>query len=164
MRYLKAIFFFVLISLLMMGSGTKEIRITEGIQPGNFAPEINRQDLHLKSDKFTLLQFWAAYDAYSRMLNAQMHNVISHLESEDIRLISVSFDENKAVFEGIIKTEHLIPATQLNESEGEKSEIFKTYRLESGFTNLLINPEGIIVAKNVKPKEIFGYIEQSKGK
>ena len=159
MRYLKATLFITLVFFLMIGSRTKEIELTEGIQPGNLAPEINWQDINLKGSKFTLLQFWAAYDAQSRMINTQMHNVISSLETDDIHLVSVSFDENEAVFEGIVKVEHLNPATQFNDPRGKKSGIFKDYRLKSGFTNLLINSEGVIVAKDVNPKEIPGFIE-----
>jgi hypothetical protein len=76
MKYLKSILFLVMVCLLMMGLRTKEIRLTEGIQPGNLAPEIHLQDINLKGNKFVLLQFWAAYDARSRMANVQMYNVI----------------------------------------------------------------------------------------
>ena len=154
MKYLKAILPFVLLCLVMMGTGSKEIRLTEGIQPGNLAPAIHWQGINLKSNTFTLLQFWAAYDAHSRMLNVQMHNVISHLNENEIRMVSISLDENEAVFEGIVKAEHLNPATQFNDPRGKKSEIFKTFHLQAGFNNWLINPDGIIVATNVNPKEI----------
>ncbi|MCL1932586.1 MAG: thioredoxin family protein [Candidatus Azobacteroides sp.] len=158
MRYLKPTLFLLLVCFLIMGSQTKEVKLTEGIQPGNLAPEINRQDINLKGKKFVLLQFWAAYDARSRMLNAQMHNVISQSGTEDIRLVSVSFDENEAVFKGVVKADRLNPATQFNDPQGKNSEIFKTYHLESGFGNRLINSEGIIIAKDVNPQEILGYI------
>ena len=161
MRYTKSIFFVVLILLLMIGSRTKEIKLTEGIQPGNLAPEIHWQDINLKSNHFTVLQFWAAYDAYSRMLNARMHNVISQLDTEDIRLISVSFDENEAVFDGIVKVDRLNRSTQFNDPKGKTSGIFKSYRLKSGFSNFLINPEGVIVAKNVNPNDIRRHVERS---
>jgi len=144
----------------MMGSRTKEIRLTEGIQPGNLAPEINRQDIDLKGETFVLLQFWAGYDARSRMVNVQMYHAVSALKTKDIRLVSVSLDESKAVFEGIVKAERLDPATQFNDPQGKKSDSFKAYRLNSKFTNWLINPEGVIVAKNVSPKEISGYINR----
>ena len=159
MRYPKSILFLVFVFLLMTGSRTKEIRLTEGIQPGNLAPEIHRQDINLKGNTFVLLQFWAAYDAHSRMVNVQMYNAISQLKAEDIRLVSVSLDESEAVFEGIVKAEHLDPATQFNDSRGKNSGLFKKYRLNTGFTNWLINPDGIIIAKNVNPKEISNYIE-----
>jgi len=158
MRYLKSIFFLGLVSLLIMGSITKEIKLTKGIQSGNLAPEIHWQGINLKGNKFVLLQFWAAYDAQSRMINVQMHNAISQMKTDNIRLVSVSLDEDKAVFEGIVIADHLDPATQFNDPRGKNSEIFKTYRLNSGFTNWLINPEGIIVAKNVNPKDISKYI------
>jgi len=159
MRYLKSILFIVVVCFLMMGSRTKEIKLTEGIQPGNLAPEINRQDINLKGNKFTLLQFWAAYDANSRMLNTQMHNAISSLKTEDIRLVSISMDENEAVFEGTVKAEHLNPATQFNDPQGKKSRIYKAYHLKSGFKNWLINSEGIIITQNINPKEISEYIK-----
>jgi hypothetical protein len=141
-----------------MGLTTKEIKLTEGIQPGNLAPEFNRQDVKLSGKNYVLLQFWAAYDANSRVINTRMHNVISRLETDEIQLISVSMDENEAVFEGIIKADDLNPATQFNEPTGRKSGVYKAYRLKSGFNNWLIDSNGVIVAKNVNPTEIAGYI------
>jgi hypothetical protein len=158
MRYLKTIFFLTFISLFLIGSGTKEIKLTEGIQPGNLAPGIDLQDINLTGKNYVLLQFWAAYDGKSRALNTQMHNVITNLETDAVQLVSVSLDESKAVFEGIVKTDGLNPATQFNESRGRNSEVFKTYRLKAGFNNWLINSDGIIVAKDVHPKEINGFL------
>jgi len=160
MRYFKLIFFLITACLLLTGSSVKEIKLTEGVQPGNLAPGINLQGINLKGNKFVLLQFWAAYDAHSRMVNAQMYNAISHLKTDDIRMVSISLDENEAVFEGIVKVEQLNPATQFNDPRGKDSEIFKKYRLNSGFNNWLINSEGVVVAKNVNPREISGCIEK----
>ena len=159
MKYLASIFFLGMVCLLIMGSRTKEIKLTEGVQPGNLAPEIQWQDIQLKGNKFVLLQFWAAYDAQSRMVNVQMYHAISELKTKDIRLVSISLDESKAVFEGIVKAERLDPATQFNDPRGKNSELFKDYRLNSGFTNWLINEKGLIIAKNVNPKEIFNYLQ-----
>jgi hypothetical protein len=159
MKYLAPIIFLVVVCVLMIGLRREEFKLTEGIQPGNLAPEIEWQDIDLKGSKFVLLQFWATHDVHSRMLNAQMHNAISGIKTDDIRLVSVSMDENEAVFEGVVKAERLDPATQFNDPRGKNSEIFKAYRLKSGFSNWLIGPEGVIIAKNLKPGEIFAYIE-----
>jgi len=158
MRYLKSTLFLLSVYLLIMGARTNEIKLTKGIQPGNLAPEIQWQGINLKGNHFVLLQFWAAYDAHSRMVNVQMHNAISNLKTDDVRLVSISLDENKAVFEGIVRAEHLDPATQFNDIRGKNSGFFKTFRLNSGFTNWLINSEGIIVAKNINPKDISACI------
>ncbi|MDR3218412.1 MAG: thioredoxin family protein [Dysgonamonadaceae bacterium] len=159
MRYLKRISFLAFTAIFLMGAATKETGITKGIQPGNLAPELNLQGLNLINGKdYVLLQFWAAYDGTSRAMNTQMHNVIAHLGTDNIRLASVSMDESSAVYEGIVKADGLNPATQFNEPAGKHAAIFKAYRLNSGFGNWLINPEGIIIAKDVHPKEIAGYI------
>jgi hypothetical protein len=158
MRYSKLIFFLTLAFLLMTGTGTKEVKLTEGIQKGNLAPKINLQDVKFENKKWILVQFWAAYNGQSHVLNVQMHNAITRLKTDSIQLISISFDEKKAIFEGVIKVDQLNPATQFNEPKGKNSEIFKTYRLKSGFSNWLIDPEGVIIAKNLSPNEITRYI------
>lgn len=157
MRYLSRISFFFLIPLFFIGAGEKDIQLTEGIQPGNLAPEINMQDIDLMNDGYVLVQFWAAYDPQSRVMNTQMHNVISQSEA-NVRLVSISLDKNMAVFRGVIKADHLNASTQFIEPRGENSEIFRKYRLQSGFGNWLIDSNGMIVAKNVSPSEIQNFI------
>jgi hypothetical protein len=155
MRYLIRISLVLAVAFLYVGAGTKEIKLTEGIQPGNLAPEMNLQGVYLKGNGYVLVQFWAAYDPQSRVENTQMYNVISRSKTDNLRLVSVSLDENPAVFQGIIKTDHLDDASQFNEPEGTNSDVFKTYRLKAGFSNWLIDSTGVIVAKNVSPTEIL---------
>jgi len=144
------------IVFLYLGAGTKETKLTEGIQPGNLAPEINLQGIDLNGNGYVLVQFWAAYDPQSRLKNVQMYNVISRSEIAGLRMVSVSFDENPAVFQGIIKTDHLDDATQWNEPNGIRSALFKAYRLKAGgFGNWLLDSNGVIVARNVSPTEVL---------
>ena len=159
MRYLKWIFLLPAIVFLFAGAGPKETKLTEGIQPGNLAPEINLQGIDLKGDGYVLVQFWAAYDPQSRLENTQMYNVISQSGITGLRIVSVSFDENPAVFQGVIKTDRLDEATQWNEPDGIRSALFKAYRLKAGFGNWLLDSNGVIVAKNVSPTEVLERIE-----
>ncbi|MDR0866169.1 MAG: thioredoxin family protein [Candidatus Symbiothrix sp.] len=155
MRYFIRISFPLLIAFLLIGAGAKETKLTEGIQPGNLAPEIKLQGVNLNGNGYVLVQFWAAYDPQSRVENTRMHNVISQLRTKNVQLVSISLDENSSVFQGVIKTDHLDEATQFNEPGGKNSEIFKQYRLKAGFNNWLIDSNGVIVAKNVSPAEIL---------
>ncbi|MDR1763637.1 MAG: thioredoxin family protein [Dysgonamonadaceae bacterium] len=152
MRYLKT-FLLVLAGFIFMGWGTKEPKLTEGIQPGNLAPKIG-QEAGFNGKNYVLLQFWAARDANSRAANALMHNVITKMDSARIQMISVSLDENRAVYEGVIRADNLNPATQFNAPEGKNSEIWRKYRLNNGFGNWLIDGNGVIVAKNLRPEQI----------
>jgi hypothetical protein len=143
------------IAFLFLGSGTKEIKLTEGIQPGYLAPGINLQGINFEGNGYVLLQFWAAYDPQSRVQNIRMHNVITQAKTDKLRLISISLDENPSVFEGVIKVDHLDESTQFIEPAGRKSEVFKAFRLKNGFNNWLINQERVIVAKNISPDEVL---------
>jgi hypothetical protein len=153
MRYLKPLFF-VSAALIMMGSGTKEVKLTEGTKPGSLAPEIQLQGCSLRCNEYVLLQFWAAYDPGSRVKNILMHNEATRLGLSNLKLVSISFDKSKSVFEETIKADHLITGTQVNDDSGEKSKTFKTYRLDKGFGNVLIDPHGVIVAKNIEADEL----------
>jgi hypothetical protein len=160
MRYLIKISLFSLTAFLFLGSGTKEIKLTEGIQTGYLAPGINLQGVNFEGNGYVLLQFWAAYDPQSRVQNARMHNVIAQAETDDLRLIAISLDENQSVFEGVIKVDHLDESTQFIEPAGRKSEVYKTFRLKNGFGNWLINSDGVIVAKNISPNEIPAFLSK----
>lgn len=155
MRYLIRISLVLALVLLYMGAGTKETQLTEGIQPGNLAPEINLQGVTIQGQGYVLVQFWAAYHPQSRLENTRMYQVISRSKAENIRMISISLDENPAVFQGVIKTDRLDETTQWNEPDGKNSAIFKKYRLKAGFRNWLIDSKGVIVAKNLSPTDVL---------
>jgi hypothetical protein len=87
-----------------------------------------------------------------------MHNVIAESKTENLRLISISLDENPSVFQGVIKKDRLDETTQFNEPQGKNSELFKQYQLKKGFHNWLIDSNGVIVDKNISPTEILGKI------
>jgi len=157
MRYLICVAF-VCIVFLFVGAGTNERKLTEGIQEGNIAPKINLPDIRLEGKAYVLVQFWAAYDPVSMVENAKMHNVISRFKPENLQLISISFDENPLVFQGVVKADHLEKNTQFVETEGKNSVIFKAYRLNRGFGNWLIDSKGVIVAKHVSPERALEII------
>ncbi|MCL1938332.1 MAG: thioredoxin family protein [Candidatus Azobacteroides sp.] len=158
MRYLICVSFIVCVVFLFVGAGTNEKRLTEGIQEGNLAPQINLQGVRLEGKAYVLVQFWAAYDPESRVENAKMHNVISRFKPENLQLISISFDENPVVFQGVVKADHLEETTQFDETEGKNSVLFKSYRLKKGFGNWLIDSNGVIVAKHVSPEKALEII------
>lgn len=139
--------------LFLTAFSARDTEISEGLLPGNRAPEIPLQHLSLDG-KYTLLQFWAAYDAESRVDNLLLHNKLSEMNREDVQMISLSFDESLSVFEETVKADKLESTLQFNVPMGRNSNVFKAYRLDKGFRNLLIGPDGIIVAVDVSPEQI----------
>ena len=156
MRYLLKVSLISVVILLLLGSSdTKEIKLTEGIQPGYLAPGINLQGVNWEQTSYVLVQFWAAYEPQSRVWNTQMHNAITQSGVDDIQLLSISFDESQSVFEGVIKADNLNLTTQFCDPKGRNSELFKIYQLKNGFGNWLIDSKGVIVARNIHPNEIL---------
>ena len=107
-----------------------------------------------------MLNFWAGYDAPSRMENIRFAQEIDKSEIENISLVSVSFDTSRKVFEETIKRDGLNKATQFYDKDGSQSDIFDNYRLNKGFASYLISPEGVIIAKDPNPEQLTKLIRQ----
>ncbi|MDF9829653.1 thioredoxin-like domain-containing protein [Parabacteroides sp. PF5-6] len=148
------------VAMVIMSSGSKEAKPTVGLNPGDLAPRIksleNDEDLRFQnhSGHYTLLNFWAAYDAESRARNVRLMNEINKSGSEKLRVRSISLDENQAVFTETVKTDKLDHSTQFLEEQGRESVVYKEYRLHKGFTNYLINDKGVIVAYDLTPEKL----------
>lgn len=107
-----------------------------------------------------MLNFWAGYDAPSRMENIRFAREIGKSKIENISLVSVSFDTSRKVFEETIKRDGLNTATQFYDKDGSQSDIFDNYRLNKGFASYLISPEGVIIAKDPDPEQLTKLIRQ----
>ncbi|MDR1499857.1 MAG: thioredoxin family protein [Tannerellaceae bacterium] len=145
--------------LLYVSAASKDVRY-EGVTPGDLAAGIESigngkgSDFRNRSGRYTLLSFWASYDAGSRASNVMLSNEVSRLNDDKIALHSVSFDENPTVFSVTVRIDKLDETTQFNEVEGKNSKLYRKYNLKKRFTNILINQDGIIVAKDIRPEQL----------
>ena len=154
MKYLK---YFLFSGLLLLASSytTRTSEISEGISPGNLSPDFKLENnlgqqvslRQLRGVK-VLVNFWAAYDAGSRMKNVQLWNALKK-EGQEVIMLSISFDKSKSVFKRTLLVDGIEGGNQYVDTSGSESEIFKMYRLEKGFKNYLIDEKGVIIAKDV---------------
>lgn len=156
----------VTIVLLTVSAGTKNAKPTEGINPGDFAPRIeslgngNHFSFQNHSGRYTLLNFWAAYDGESRARNVRLWNEVKKLGSDKIDMCSFSFDEKKSIFTETVKADKLDETRQFHEGPGQQSTLFGKYKLQKGFGNFLINDRGVIVATNVTPEQLADVLKK----
>ena len=164
MRHVKWIFVVLLISSLT--SFVEKDKPTGGLNVGDVAPDFRIEttsdvqhnlDLTDLKGKYVLLSFWASYDAQSRMQNASLSNALRST-SQDVEMVSVSFDEYQSVFKETIRKDQIVTPTCFVETKGESSGIFKKYRLGRGFTNYLLDDNGVIIAKNISAAELSAYL------
>ncbi len=114
------------------------------------------------SGEYVLLSFWASYDAASREQNVRLSRAVAKMPQQ-VRMVSVSFDVYHSVFQETVKSDGINPMFSYVDLAGEKSAVFKLYRLKHGFKNYLLNPQGVIIAKDVQADELAGYIERETG-
>ena len=156
MKYVKWIFVVLLIGSLT--SFVEKDKPTGGLNVGDIAPDFKIQsmsagqplaELSDMKGKYVLLSFWASYDAHSRMQNASLSNVLrSASRNENVEMVSVSFDEYQSIFKETVRKDQIVTPTCFVETKGESSGLFKKYRLGRGFTNYLLDENGVIIAKN----------------
>ena len=167
--YVKWIFVVLLISSLT--SFVEKDKPTGGLNVGDVAPDFRIEttsdvqhnlDLTDLKGKYVLLSFWASYDAQSRMQNASLSNALRST-SQDVEMVSVSFDEYQSVFKETIRKDQIVTPTCFVETKGESSGLFKKYRLNRGFTNYLLDGNGVIIAKNISAAELSAYANKIKG-
>lgn len=164
MRYVKWIFVVLLISSLT--SFVSKDKIAGGLDVGDIAPDFTIQSLlgaHSQNlsdlrGKCVLLSFWASYDASSRMCNAEMNNVLRRLCSNNVEMVSVSFDEYESIFAETIRRDQIVTPSCFVDTAGKASDLYRTYQLGQGFINYLLDENGVILAKNISANELSAYL------
>jgi len=166
MKHVKWIFVVLLIGSLT--SFVEKDKPTGGLNVGDIAPDFKIQsmsagqplaELSDMKGKYVLLSFWASYDAHSRMQNASLSNVLrSASRNENVEMVSVSFDEYQSIFKETVRKDQIVTPTCFVETKGESSGLFKKYRLGRGFTNYLLDENGVIIAKNISAAELSAYL------
>lgn len=156
---MKKIFSFVVVLtvLLLLSSAIAPQR--RGIKVGNWAPEVTCGDTTLFStdadnNGYTLLHFWASYDASSRIANMMYSRTAQQFDGSQLRYVAVSYERNEALFGEIIKRDNLLSENQYYDPAGSSSHVYERYRLNKGFATYLIDAEGRIVAHNPDKKTI----------
>ena len=166
MKYVKWIFVVLLIGSLT--SFVEKDKPTGGLNVGDIAPDFEIETMSAEqpfaelSDmkgKYVLLSFWASYDAHSRMQNASLSNALRSASlSNNVEMVSVSFDEYQSIFKETVRKDQIVTPTCFVETKGESSGLFKKYRLGRGFTNYLLDENGVIIAKNISAAELSAYL------
>ena len=166
MKYVNWIFVVLLIGSLT--SFVEKDKPTGGLNVGDIAPDFKIQsmsagqplaELSDMKGKYVLLSFWASYDAHSRMQNASLSNVLrSASRNENVEMVFVSFDEYQSIFKESVRKDQIVTPTCFVETKGESSGLFKKYRLGRGFTNYILDENGVIIAKNISAAELSAYL------
>jgi peroxiredoxin len=140
-----------------LGKRTLEkIKIGKRRQTGIKATDFTQNDLNDKPftlsslrGKYVLVDFWASWCVPCRAENPNLIKAYQQLKGRNFQVVGVSLDQDKGSWEGAVKKDNL-PWIHVCDLKGWKNEVAVMYGINSVPQNLLINPEGVIIAKNLR--------------
>lgn len=168
MKYLKyfSLMAVAVISLSLVTERTS--RLSDGISPGNPIPDI--EDLEnlsgttinlsdLRGQK-VLVNFWAAYDANSRRDNI-LFSKITEQQDSSIRMVSVSFDRSKSVFEKTVVMDEIDTDNQYYAQANIHPKLVELYKSGKGIKNYLLDEKGIILDVDLTPEDLSQHLSRN---
>lgn len=135
----------------------------EGINIGDTAPEIELKDPNGKTyklsslrGKYVLIDFWASWCGPCRRENPNVvsaykkYSKAKFKEGKGFEIFSVSLDNNADKWQAAIKKDGLSWKYHVSDLRGWSSSAAAKYRVNSIPQSFLIDPEGKIIAKNLR--------------
>lgn len=104
--------------------------------------------------KYVLVDFWASWCGPCRAENPNVLEAYNRYKSKNFTVIGVSLDDNKANWQKAIQEDQM-PWTQVSDLKGFKNEIGLYYGIMSIPTTFLIDPDGKIIAKNLRGESLL---------
>ncbi len=156
--------------LVAGGQQQQQQRPPSGLAVGTKAPDIkqtnpNGEIMALSSlqGKYVLIDFWASWCKPCRIENPNVVRTYNKYKDKGFEIYSVSFDKQKERWIKAIKDDGLTWQYHVGDLKGWQNEAAGPYGVRSIPATFLIDPEGNIIAKNLrgpalenKLEEIFG--------
>lgn len=108
--------------------------------------------------KYILLDFWASWCAPCRKEHPNLIKTYEKFKNKNFEIISVSLDSENDKWLGAIAKDQLT-WTQISDLKGQQNDIAVQYGVQSVPANFLIDPKGIIIAKNITGEQLNGTLE-----
>ncbi|MCD0490492.1 AhpC/TSA family protein [Pedobacter sp. MC2016-14] len=131
----------------------KQIAVGKAVDFTQTDDKGNEFKLSSLKGKYVLVDFWASWCVPCRAENPHLLKAYNQLKNKNFEIVGISLDETKAAWLNAVKHDGM-PWIQVSDLKGFKSEIAVKYGISAIPQNFLINPDGVIVAKNLRGEDV----------
>lgn len=110
--------------------------------------------------KYVLIDFWASWCNPCRMENPNIVSAYQKYKDKNFTILGVSLDNNRENWLEAIKTDKL-EWKQVSDLKGWNNAVSTMFGIESIPYSIIIDPNGKIIAKNLRGEELHQFLEET---
>ena len=110
--------------------------------------------------KYLMIDFWASWCKPCREENPNVVKMYAQFKDKGLNILGISLDEKRDDWQRAVTADHL-NWQHASEMRNFDSPVVQTYRVSEIPSNFIINPDGVIIAKNIFGTQLEEFLKKT---